>query len=425
MDLSGTRTTLRFPGKRTTAEKITPADLIVEKFAEGTCLIMGEAALADADFLIQMQSNLLLPQPDNAATEIDRSISASVKALYRRTNSGFQPIYRETSATVRALTFPLMVGWTSNRSPKLNVGFSRTAIRRNEPTSSDSGTELGNILIGTLKLPLDVVTQDRQEALFAKIDRFLAREGWVNMADRKVINLPFIRLPRNQPVSPKMQALLLKVMADPRQTLVTDAARAVPEPDQASPDYFAALAAAAFARLSVLQQSTGDRDRNGKLYGLSLLIWELPAAALAPYRQEREAVARDRVMRVQMSYALVRLSDFGPDAAETLFWLVDDAANAGKPGKDERENPYTAGLKGLCHLGPQAVATRDRLVDLVRRGEIRLGDSYHAKLAAQTFLRMGMTRENLAALASDTGASFSAFTLDRAASAVKYDRGCH
>ena len=137
---------------------------------------------------------------------------------------------------------------------------------------------------------------------------------------------------------------------------------------------------------------------------LALVVAKLPVAALAGHEDELTRVAQDRVLRVYAWRALTRLSAFGDSGAATLLWLVEDAGKErAQQGGYGWQNAYLAGMTGLCTLGQDGAVARDRLVALAEKRVVSVGSGVGWNLAISTFVRLGLSPEEIIDLARRSG----------------------
>ena len=71
------------------------------------------------------------------------------------------------------------------------------------------------------------------------------------------------------------------------------------------------------------------------------------------WQRSIETVAAEHYPRKRAwsAQVLVRLHEFGADAAPTLLWLIDDSVRLKDAYGSDWNNAYLAGLMGLCHMG--------------------------------------------------------------------------
>jgi len=91
---------------------------------------------------------------------------------------------------------------------------------------------------------------------------------------------------------------------------------------------------------------------------------------------------------VRPPQAMQRLVAFGATAAPAFLRLIDDSQRFISEGrKSDWENPYVAGLTGLCHLGGQGAEMIQPVFDRIDSGVISL--DRHRTLLVNSLIAMG------------------------------------
>jgi len=149
-------------------------------------------------------------------------------------------------------------------------------------------------------------------------------------------------------------ALARKLLTDTRFSIPSSAWAAIRYAQAPGETFYDVVAMSMFRRLADMAE-TADVTSNPRLKeearSISAVLRELPAATILNHRRDLEWLARQEQLRVWSYQALVRLHEFGADAAPTLLWLIDDSVRLKDAYGSDWNNAYLAGLMGLCHMG--------------------------------------------------------------------------
>jgi hypothetical protein len=374
------------------------------RIAQGICLIDAAARLGEAEVVITRARLSEMPQADSAGFLSGTAlITADRLSVHLREGSGFTEAYRWTGGLFSKM-WPVAVPVpTFGYGFNTGIGFGRWEAVFNTENRFYEAPDWPGFLTGTLGLPLSLQglgMADTRAAIRAVLDR----PGQIGESDQSLIRgyLEGVRTGRfygglggaKPTPDPDDRALYLRLLQEPRVPLSYATVSALLPPEELAEAELAALAEAAFARLIgdgpwVAEQAQAAGD----------LLAQLPAAALAPYRDALFRLTEDRQQRWPSMRLLTRLADFGDEGAERLVFLIGDAR---REAWDDTgygwQHPYLAGLIGLCRMGPAAAAQRGAVDALVEAGTVAVPESSYGRLTVNMLVALGYTPAEVVAI---------------------------
>jgi hypothetical protein len=380
--------------------------------AGGDCLIRERARLAEADLVLSEGRLQRGVAPIRAGFDpFADTLTVDRLSVHERRGQGFEETFRWTG-TLRDELFPilypavLMAGGYDSAA-----GFARLRRRDNIPKGYYERADWSGFLTQTLGF--DLALEDGARGASAR--RSAARE--VAPTARAVIEE---LLDAGQAPDTNRWAIVEdwvytmyggRAVDDADAELVIRLLEApfLPVPDrlyapakvlaQTSPNLARRFADAVFARLDAASLPPRPAEDASGVEGwksLSLAVRALPAEEIRRHTDVLEAVARDPVRREHAWMALPYLWLEGASAVPALTYLIEEAV-AGGPrffSEDRYQQPYIAGLKGLCLLGENGREALPFLAAHLDAEALPLHGSYW-KLTATTLARLGASREFL------------------------------
>jgi hypothetical protein len=324
------------------------------------------------------------------------TVNATRLSVHERDANGFRETYRQTGVVAHLLT-PLLAPTAEGGSElRAYAVLARTTTRKNlEPYRSEP--DWSGFL--TKKLGLDLALRDgsSEEVTRQVLTKGVASIGPISDSAAKLAADFIDGLSRKRKVSTEEFPLVRALLTDTRFSVPRGAWAAVRYASDAGDDYFEAIAASMFLRLaSIADTDNGKpypawRDEAGYIAGV---VRELPAATVLKHRADLDWLARQERLRVWAYPALVRLDEFGADAAPTLLWLMDEAVRLKDTAGSDWNNIYVAGLTGLCHMGAAGRAMIEPMYERLNAGVMVKYGSYW-DLTIQTLVGMGAGRDEM------------------------------
>jgi hypothetical protein len=372
-------------------ERKTASELMQLQIAMGNCLIEETVPLGSADVVlsrgvVHRGTSVIAAGLDLAAD----TVNARRLSVHERDASGFRETYRQTGVVAHPLTVLLAPTAEGGSELRAYAVLARTTTRKNlEPYTTEP--DWSGFL--TKKLGLDLALRDgaSDEATRQVLVKGVASIGPVSDSAAKLAADFIDGLSRKRKLSAEELPLVRALLTDTRFTVPRGAWAAVRYASDAGDDYFEAIAASMFLRLaSIADTDDGKpypawRDEAGYIAGV---VRELPAATVLKHRADLDWLARQERLRVWAYPALVRLDEFGADAAPTLLWLMDEAVRLKDTAGSDWNNIYVAGLTGLCRMGAAGRAMIEPMYERLNAGVIVKYGSYW-DLTIQTLVGMG------------------------------------
>jgi hypothetical protein len=220
--------------------------------------------------------------------------------------------------------------------------------------------------------------------------------------------------------------LARSLLTDLRFSVPLNAWAAVRYAAEADESYFDAIAGAMFQRLAnIAANDDGKRypDWQDEARYIAAVVRELPAAAILKHRQELDWLAKQERVRVWAHPALVRLHEFGGDAAATLLMLMDEAVRLKDVYDTDWNNTYVAGLVGLCRMGPAGQAMIGPIYQRLASGAMVKHGSYW-DLTIQTLVGMGAAPDEIWTHLQTNDRNHTQKRFAREVARAKKDRDC-
>ena len=373
-------------------ERKTASELMQLEIAMGNCLIEETVSLGTADVVL---SRGTVHRGDSViAAGLDLSadtVTANRLSVHQRDATGFREIFRRTGV-VAHLLMPLLAPTVEGGSElRAYAVLARTTERKNLESQYESAPDWSGFLTGRLGLDLALRDGASDEATRQVLTKGIASVGPVSDSAAKLAADFINGLSRKEKLSADELPLVRSVLTDTRFSVPRGAWAAVRNAGDAGDDYFEAIAASMFLRLaSIADTDDGKpypawRDEAGYIAGV---VRELPAATVLKHRADLDWLARQERLRVWAYPALVRLNEFGADAAPTLLWLMDEAVRLKDAYSDNWNNTYVAGLTGLCRMGAAGRAMIGPMYQRLNAGVMVKYGSYW-DLTIQTLVGMG------------------------------------
>ncbi len=366
-------------------------ELMQLEIAMDNCLIEETVPLGTADVVlsrgaVHRGASVIAAGLDLAAD----TVNANRLSVHERSANGYRETYRRTGVVTHLLT-PLLAPTAEGGSElRAYAVLARTTSRKNlDPYRSEPDWSA----FLTDRLGLDLALRDgaSEEVTRQVLAKVIASVGPVNDSAAKLTADFIDGVSRKRKVSAEELPLVRSLLTDTRFSVPRGAWAAVRYASDAGDDYFEAIAASMFLRLA----SIADTD-DGKPYPawrdearhIAGVVRELPAATVLKHRADLDWLAKQERLRVWAYPALVRLNEFGADAAPTLLWLMDEAVRLKDAYSDNWNNTYVAGLTGLCRMGAAGRAMIEPMYERLNAGVMVKYGSYW-DLTIQTLVGMG------------------------------------
>lgn len=368
------------------------AELMQLEIAMGNCLIEETVPLGTADVVLSRgavhRGTSVIAAGLNVAAD---TVNANRLSVHVRDGNGFREVYRRTGVVAHLLT-PLLAPTAEGGSElRAYAVFARTTSRKNLETPYESEPDWSAFL--TAKLGLDLALRDgaSEEVTRQVLAKGVASIGPVSDSTARIAADFIDGLSRKRKVIAEEYPLARSLLTDTRFSVPRGAWAAVRYASDAGDDDFEAIAASMFLRLaSIADTDDGKpypawRDEAGYIAGV---LRELPAATVLKHRADFDWLARQERLRVWAYPALVRLNEFGADAAPTLLWLMDEAVRLKESAGSDWNNIYVAGLTGLCRMGAAGRAMIEPMYERLNAGVMVKYGSYW-DLTIETLVGMG------------------------------------
>ena len=334
-----------------------PHELMKLAIAKGHCLIQEEAVIGLADVIL---SNTRLNNGVNAyragLDPFADTVSADRLSVHIRDGGGYRETFRWTGVTIHKLAPLLIPTINSGYGLEADAGFLRFTERKNIADKYYERPDWSRFLTKTLGMDLALRDSSVDADTRLLLETALAQDGSLTASSLSLTEDYFDRFMRARTVSKEDAALALRLLSDRRFEIPRTAWAAVEYAKDVGPDYFEGVARVMFEWLretTVWDGQKIDHGQTERAKRIGGIIHRLPATALLTHRQDLEWLAREQALRVPAYQALQRLSELGADAAPTLLYLIDDAAQfRGKKktmfDSNTWQHPYLAGIQGLC-----------------------------------------------------------------------------
>lgn len=372
------RSNILFPKPEAGKEPFAPGVLVKLRAAQGDCLIAERnVAVTEADAVV---TSGVRRELEKSHTIMHDPIRVSEVAYYTSHGGTFITSFRATYAGYARLT-PVPV-----------------------PARFPSGSRTTKAGFMTSSAYVGKSTRDASNHLFEKLGYDLALHGDTDDHIRSAISVGLSaqqvdpsfagvakayldRIRRGDLSSRDDQEIALAILQDER-IAIDGSWRAVSRLARSDSEFTKRFAALVFARLdrpSYTPQTYLD---------LGLAISFLPDAAIKPYREQLNRLARDQKKRMPASIALTRLSIFGTHSVPILIWLIDDAHRYANDGGADLHSEiiwaqfYGSVTAAFCLIGPQAASAVPALLERLRNGNLALPDT-DWRLVIHTLIAMG------------------------------------
>lgn len=357
-----------------------PTDLVMAaRIASGECLLSAPATLAEADTVWAGQS--LQKAPLYSFASGAAALSVSRLQIWQRQGEALVEVSRLTSVRAEEI-FPWPVPvWHWGGIEQPHGGYSRRGVNWNR----EALPLMRDLLLDTLGLDLALPAGGADAALAAQIAALLDTPGPLSPEGGALIARFQRSFSVNTEITPQDWPFYLRLFSDPRLAPNANIGFALAHAADARPELWPALAEAGFTRLAGTKEERRAADA---------VVSEAPAEVLAPSRDRIFALARDPERRVEAGDLLRRLRDFGPEGQAALLWLIDDAVNY---SGEARQEPYLAGMIGLCKAGPAARALAPEMLARLNAGQIGTRHGTFGELTITTLLQLGVPPEDFRA----------------------------
>lgn len=329
-------------------------ELMQLEIAKGRCLIEETVPLSTADVVISRGTL------HRGRSRIDAGLDPFADTLYAYRLSvhvrgdGFREAYRRTSVVTHPLAPVLAPTVEGGAELRAYAVFARLESRRNLDSQYGSEPDWSDFLTGKLGLQLalkdDSAAQDTRRLLADVV----SREGPLDKASVQLGHDFLAGVSRTQTLAGEDQGLARQLLTDARFSVPSSAWAAIRYARTPGDTFYDLIAMSMFRRLSDMTGAEGrtpDVGMADEARNIAAVLRELPASTILNHRRDLEWLARQEQLRVWSYQALVRLHEFGADAAPTLLWLIDEAVRLKKDHGSDWNNAYLAGLIGLCHMG--------------------------------------------------------------------------
>jgi len=379
-------------------------ELMQLRIADGECLIQREATLKDAEVII---TDGRLAKRDREAGgkrfEIPSFTSgATRRSVYQQKEDGsFEEIYRRTSVQYwyfGPLLLPVMESAGELRT-KLNFWRHKGILNGND-RFEESYSDWGRFLTDTLGLPLQLneayagtaVVERMEEALNKgeppSVAEWMAFRSYVDRKLSSQRDVPeaiyqvSLRLTQDlrYPPPPQLGAIVRQASSKDKKDDLRLLSRAIVER----------------AETGVLWSENTEENIRTHWDSIGSAFRATPKDVLEPYKRELLALVRDPDAQAYGRGALSHLSVFGADAVPDLLYLVEIGLRGGNEMFASRqfEQPYLAGMSGLCKTGNQARSALPKLRLWWQQGLLPSQGS-PGRLAISTLAGLGVTADEL------------------------------
>lgn len=367
-------------------------ELMQIEIAKGNCLIEETVPLGTADVVISRGTlHRGRSRLDAGLNPLADTLHAYRLSVHVRGDGGFREAYRRTSV----ITYPLapVLAPTAEGGAELRAYavFARYASRLNVDTPYESEPDWSRFLTKTLGLRLALkdgaATQDTRRLL----EEVVSRDSEPGTAEIQLGHDFLAGVSRSQKLAAQDVALARKLLTDTRFSIPSSAWAAIRYAREPGETFYDVVAMSMFRRLADMAEAAdgkSDLRLKEEARNISAVLRELPAATILNHRRDLEWLARQEQLRVWSYQALVRLHEFGADAAPTLLWLIDESMRVRDAHGSDWNNAYLAGLMGLCRMGAAGHAMIKPLFERLDSGVMVKHASYW-DLTIETLVGMG------------------------------------
>lgn len=367
-------------------------ELMQLEIAKGNCLIEETVLLGEAD--IVLSRGTVHRGKTSIGAGLDPTadtVTAKRLSVHAREGGAFREVYRRTSVVTHLLAPVLAPTAEGAAQLQAYAVMARYAARVNLDSEYDNEPDWSAFLTGTLKLDLALRDGAAEDATREILAQSTARTDAVSDGTEKLGHDFFNGISRSRKMSADDYPLARSLLTDLRFGVPQNAWAALRYATDADEDYFDAIAVSMFRRLAdIAANDNGKRhpDWQDQARYIAAAVRELPAATILKHRQDLDWLAKQERLRVWADQALVRLQEFGGDAAATLLMLIDEAVRLKDAYGSDWNNTYVAGLTGLCRMGPAGRAMITPIYERLASGAMVKHASYW-DLTIQTLVGMG------------------------------------
>jgi hypothetical protein len=315
-----------------------------------------------------------------------------------RSTGSFNEIYRRTGVIYSPF------GWLMIPFPNFGYGFEmstgwwRLEKKINRPEYPDDRAEWNKFLTETLGLKLAIPVAGARDGIRQKIEKAMSAGQAPTATEWKAFSDAFgnALLQPSPNLDKSTFDFLTNVLANPNFPPPPQLYTLIDYAKTHDPAGIPALAAV-FVRRALQgrtwPESVGINEA-GSLSTLSLGISRLPNEALLPYFEEMTRLAANPQARRYTWTALVKLHVFGKQAVPAMLGLMQAGLSGGEYffRTDEYQQPYLAGLQGLCHAGATASSALPQLQAWLDEKRLPTHSTY-GELLMRTMVRMGADQE--------------------------------
>jgi len=427
VDLRGGQDEIKDADRKRTFERKYAHELMQLEIAKGNCLIEEAATLREADAVlsrgvVHRGTSVIGAGLDPGAD----TVNASRLSVHLRERDGFREVYRRTSV-VTHLLMPVLTP-TAEGAAELRAYavLARTASRKNLDSDYSSEEDWSGFLTGTLGLDLALRDGAAEEATRQILAQGIANVGPISDSADKLAADFMDGIARKRKMDAQDFTLARAVLTDTRFGVSVSAWAAVRFANDADGHYHEAIAASMFLRLASIADTDDGEARPSwweEARHIAAVVHELPAAAILKHRADLDWLSKQERLRVRTHQALVRLNEFGADAAPTLLWLMDEAVRLKDAYGSDWNNTYLAGLVGLCRMGEAGRAMIQPIYERLRTGAMVKHGSYW-KLTIQTLVGMGASPDEMWSYLQTKDRNHTRERFARAVARATKDRDC-
>jgi len=383
------------------ASDIRAADLLNLRASEGECLVEEEAMLSEADLIVsrELVKSGIKPVAAKFSVFLDTaSVGRTSVYVPDRSKGGFKEIYRQTEVTYSPF------GWLMIPFPNFGYGFEmstgwwRSQEKVNIPKSAGQEDTWNWFLTETLGLKLALSPTGARDRIRQKIETAMSAGRAPTAVEWKTFSdaLESALLQPSSSLDRSNFDFLTNILANPNLPPPPRLYTLVDYAKSQHPEGIPALAAV-FIKRALQGRTWPDSVGVSEAKSLSILelgISRLPDDALLPYFEEMTRLADNPQARRAAPVALVKLHVFGERAVPTMLGLMQAGLSGGEyfSRTDEYQQPYLAGLQGLCHAGSAASSALPQLRTWLDEERVPLHATY-GELLMRTMVRMGADRE--------------------------------
>lgn len=363
------------PGKG----EVTPELAMLERIAQGDCLVSAPATLGEAE-AVWAQTILQTVRARASYASGRSALTVHRLQLWQKREGAVVETYRRTTVQAEEI-FPWpMPLWQWAGIEQRHMGWLRLAKRWNLAAKQTiRANPLEPFLHGRLGLDLGLKTVLPEAALMAQIDTLLASPDAFDANQLALISRFQENINGYGSVAVETWPFYLRLYSDLRLTAGVRLSFALQQFALKHPEVQPSLADAAFARLA--------RGAEADYTALGSAISKLPTSALLAHRAQIFAIAGDPKRRLLVASLVKRLGEFGPEVAPLFLEMIDLAPHLEKKAGDET---YIIALEGLCRAGPVAGFVAPQLLDRLEQRRIPLGGA-KGELAVRSFLALGVS----------------------------------